>query len=171
MPSGASGTAAFALGTGADVAQLVAHLIVIVFIGAGAALEREAGIRNYIAGAAYLLLAVWLAEAFVGVRNGAALTTATWILMAAGAAYVGLRFASKPGVQTGLATVLIAVAKLLTVDLIHINAVGRAISFFVAGVVLVAFGYKYPAMREVINGDDPTPEERRFIYADPPPYS
>ncbi len=166
--------AAFEMRESIEPSRLVAHLIVVIFIAVGAALEERPQFRSIAGTTAYVLTALWLAEAFLGVRNGPALTTASWILLAAATAYVGLRTESKPAVQAAIATIVIAVAKLLTADLVQINAVGRTISFFVAGVVLVAFGYKYPAMRGVLQAkvtSDPEPDadERRFIYADPPP--
>ena len=77
---------------------------------------------------------------------------------------------SRLAVQAAIISVVVSVAKLLTVDLIQINAVGCTISFFVAGVVLVAFGYQYPAMREILSSDEEDEDQRRFIYADPPQY-
>ena len=133
-----------------EPSRLVAHLTVILFIALSAMLDERGQARAIAGGTAYILTVLWLAEAFLGVRNGPALTTASWILLAAGTLYMGLQTESKPAVQAAIATVLVAVAKLLTIDLIQINAVGRTISFFVAGVVLVAFGYKYPAVRGVI---------------------
>ncbi len=167
---------AFAADVRVTASQLVAHAIIVGFIAATALLDEHPQVRSVLGGVAFAAAGVWFAEAFIGVQNGAALTTASWILMAAGAASLGLRIGSRPAIQAGLVTVLIAVGKLLTADLILINAVGRTISFFVAGVVLVAFGYNYPAMREVLGRSDetdaeeeprPEPPTRSFIYGDP----
>ncbi|NND01568.1 MAG: DUF2339 domain-containing protein [Acidimicrobiia bacterium] len=154
-----------------EPSQLIAHLFVILFVAVGAVLDQRGQVRATAGAGAYVLAVLWLAEAFLGVRNGPALTTASWILLAAGTAYVGIRTQSKVAVQAAIGTVVVAVAKLLTVDLVQINAVGRTISFFVAGVVLVAFGYRYPAMREIIHANEPDvePKDRRFMYADPQP--
>lgn len=153
----------FAVGLQVEPARLLAHLIIVGFVAAGALLETNDQIRMALAAVAYVMFGTWLAEAFLGVMHGPAFTTASWILLAATTAWVGLRIESKPAIQVGLATVLLAVAKLLTTDLVQINAVGRTMSFFVAGVVLVGFGYKYPAMREVL-GNGKKEDPRPFVY-------
>ncbi|MCP3976335.1 MAG: DUF2339 domain-containing protein [bacterium] len=144
----------FVVGLQVEPARLVAHVIIIGFVAVGALLETTDQIRRTLAAVAYVLFGTWLAEVFIGVLHGPAFTTASWILLAATTAWVGLRTESKPVIQVGLATVLLAVAKLLTTDLVQINAVGRTMSSFVAGVVLVGFGYSYPAMRELLSREE-----------------
>lgn len=156
---------AFALGLRVEPARLFAHVVIIGFMAVGSVLETDTEIRAGLSALTYILFGAWLAEAFLDVTHGPALTTASWILLAAATAWAGLRVESKAVIQVALATVLIAVAKLLTTDLVQINAVGRTISFFVAGVVLVGFGYKYPAMREVLGTRSDTKTRRPFVYS------
>ena len=109
--------------------------------------------RAVLAGVTYGMAIVWFAEAFIGYRNGPAVTTAAWVGMAGAASWLALRLDSAAVARTALATVGVAVAKLLVSDLTLVNDLGRTVGFLAAGVVLVAFGYRYPALRDVMARD------------------
>ena len=133
--------------------QLAVHLVLIGFVAMAAAMDPDKRVRGMLAGVTYGMAIVWFAEAFIGYRNGPAVTTAAWVAMAGAASWLALRLDSAAVARTSLATVGVAVAKLLVSDLTLVNDVGRTVGFLAAGIVLVAFGYRYPALREVMQRD------------------
>lgn len=88
----------------------------------------------------------WVVGVLVHLNHGQALITAVWSLIAVGVIATALTYRSNQILRLGLLTLILVVAKLLTVDLAQVDVFVRVALFFVIGLGLLALSYRLPRL-------------------------
>lgn len=96
--------------------------------------------------AVHFLLLIFLLDQSMLAPNGDILGTACWGVYAIGLLIAGLRVDSKHLKYTGLATVVLAVGKLLVIDMAGTETIWRVLLFLGFGLALLAVSYVAPLL-------------------------
>ncbi|QDG52351.1 DUF2339 domain-containing protein [Persicimonas caeni] len=96
--------------------------------------------------AVHFLLLIYLLDQSMLAANGDVLGTACWGIYAIGLLIAGLRVDSKHLKYTGLATVVLAVGKLLVIDMAGTETIWRVLLFLGFGLALLAVSYVAPVL-------------------------
>ena len=115
--------------------------------------------------AAYAAALAWLWRDLVVLPNGQAYVSVAWGLCALALLAVGARGDHDAARWTGLATLLLVVAKLFAVDLAELEAIWRILLFLGFGALLLVVSYAFPSLWRAGGGGagpegDVVPEEQ-----------
>ncbi len=132
-----------------SVGGALAQAIVIGGMGATAAGLVRFGRRDLAPPAfvaAWSLALLWAIATFLPGPQGNVVVSGLWAAMAVGAIVGGLRWMSSTVRTVGLLTLVLAVGKLLTVDLAVVDVFWRAGLFFLVGAGLLRLAYVLPRL-------------------------
>jgi hypothetical protein len=88
----------------------------------------------------------WLASVLIHGPQGQVVVSGLWAAAAAGAIILGVRTDRTMAGKLGMATLLVVLAKLLTVDLAEVDTLWRVGLFFIIGAGLLRLGYLLPKL-------------------------
>ncbi|MDH3678838.1 MAG: DUF2339 domain-containing protein [Acidimicrobiia bacterium] len=137
-----------------SAAQHLADAVVVVLVAAAVAAVAivatdpaiRAGMTRFLAVLAWIGGLLWVGSVFSQAPQGQVIISAVWAAAAAVALVVGIR-AGEPLLRVlGLSTLVVVLAKLLTVDLANIDTLWRVGLFFVIGAGLLRLGYLLPSL-------------------------
>lgn len=147
---------------GADLGEALAHLLVVVLVAASAVVfyaDNERELAKASAIVAWVGTLGWLASVLINVPQGQAAISIAWAILAGGAIVMGVVRRAATVRTTGLVTLTVVVAKLLTVDLGEVDVFWRAGVFFLVGSGLLRLAYLLP--RYETDGGDASTERTR----------
>ncbi len=118
-------------------------------------LARNAALNSLTAIAIPLLASAYVAGC-TPFSTSAYAFDAVIMIGALAASAVGFRYSSAALRHTGLATLILAIAKMATVDALGLDPLGRAIAYLVGGAMCVAMGMLYSfAAKKLVSDSDP----------------
>jgi uncharacterized membrane protein len=103
--------------------------------------------------AAYAAALGWLWRDLVVLPNGQAYVSVAWGICALALVAVGARRDLDGARWTGLATLLLVVAKLFAVDLAQLDAIWRILLFLGFGALLLVVSYAFPSLWRVAESE------------------
>lgn len=145
--------ASFAFGDGIEAWEVdaaigvdLAHLAIVVVLGAAVLRIAHEAIRVVGAVVVLSLLLIWLGSVLVHVSEGQAVVSVSWAVVGTALLVAGAVRKMPDIAAAGLAVLALTVGKLLVVDMQEVDALWRAGLFLLVGLGLLRLGFLLPRL-------------------------